>query len=572
MITVNYFQFKNVKSVICISLVLILISFGNYLYAQKDANSLHFQISFPSNIQEQPITGRVFLIVATNFDKEPRLQIRTDPVIYGIDVNQLKPGEVVDIDSSCPGSPVKSLRNLPAGDYYVQAMLNVYTEFHRSDGHTIWAHMDQWEGQKFFKSPGNFISEPQKIHIEEGSKNTYKLSMAKVIPPIEVPKDTKWTKYIKIKSELLSKFWGHDFYLGATILLPKDYDEHPDVSYPVEYIQCHFTLDPINGFSTSETPESEEDKARRLRNYDETGYEYYQAWVSENFPRMICVTFQHPTPYYDDSYAVNSENNGPFGDAIMTELIPYIEKNFRIIAKPYARALTGGSTGGWEALALQVYHPDFFGGSWVFFPDPIDFRQYGTVNIYDYDNAFYLKTKWGSLELPMDRTSTGLTTQTFREASYDESVWGSKDRSEGQLAIWEATYGPVGDDGYPKPLWDPVTGKIDHSVSNYMRDHNYDLRYYMENNWPVLGEKLKGKLHFYCGDMDNLFLNLGVYRMEEFLKNTKNPYYNGSFEYGRPLKGHGWHPMKNYELDKMIGQYILENTPKDELPAKWMYK
>jgi S-formylglutathione hydrolase FrmB len=257
----------------------------------------------------------------------------------------------------------------------------------------------------------------------------------------------------------------------------------------------------------------------------------------------------------------------------MTELIPYIEKNFRIIAEPYARAITGGSTGGWEALALQVYHPDFFGGTWVFFPDPIDFRQYGVVNIYDDDNAFFLNGSWGTkIERPMSRTSAGQTTQTIREASYSESVLGSKDRSGEQLAIWEATYGPVGEDGYPKPLWDPITGKIDHTVSAYMRDNGYDLRYLMETNWSTLGPKLKGKLRFYCGDMDNLFLNLGVYKMEEFLKATINPYYDGSFEYGRPLKGHGWHPMKNYELDKMIGQSILDNTPKDKLPVKWMYK
>jgi S-formylglutathione hydrolase FrmB len=558
-------------------LKLVLLSFslfflGINIYAQQDTSNLRFEISFPSKLQKQPVTGRIFLIIVAKDGIEPRLQMRSGPALFGVDINQLKPDVTIEINNDCPGSPVRSLRNLPAGDYYVQAVLNVYTEFHRSDGYTIWAHMDQWEGQKFYKSPGNLISDPVKISIEPGVSNSYKLSLTKVIPPVELPQNTSYLKYIKIKSELLSKFWGHPFYLGAAILLPKGYDTHPAVYYPVEYIQGHFSLDPVNGFSTENTPESEEDRQRRLRNYDETGYEYYQAWTSENFPRMICVTFQHPTPYYDDSYAVNSANNGPYDDAIMTELIPYIEKNFRIITEPYARAVTGGSTGGWETLALQIHHPDFFGGAWVFYPDPIDFRQYGIVNIYDDDNAFFLKNTWGSVERPMSRTSTGQTTETIREASYGESVLGSKDRSGEQLAIWEAAYGPVGEDGYPKPLWNPVTGKIDHSVSDYMRDHGYDLRCYLESNWSSLGPKLKGKLHFYCGDMDNLFLNLGVYLMEDFLKATKNPYYDGYFEYGRPLKGHGWHPMKNYELDQMIGQYILNNTPKEKLSVKWMYK
>jgi len=570
---IYFFRHYNYNGVIKALTVSLFVFYGNYIYSQSGITGTRFNISFSQEIQNQPVTGRLFLIFASGFNNEPRLQMRADPVLFGKDINQLKPGEVVIMDDSCPGSPVKNFNNLPAGDYYVQAVLNVYTEFHRSDGHTIWAHMDQWEGQKFYKSPGNFISEPQKIHIERGSDNNFNFILTKVIPPVEIPKDTKWVKYIKIKSELLSKFWGHDFYIGANVLLPKGYDEHPGVYYPVDYIQGHFSLYPPNDFSTENIPESEEDRQRRLRNYDETGYEYYQAWTSENFPRMICVTFLHPTPYYDDSYAVNSANNGPFGDAIITELIPYIEKNFRVIAKPYARAVTGGSTGGWEALALQEYHPDFFGGAWVFFPDPIDFRQYGMVNIYDYENAFYVNGgKWRTLELPMERTSSGITTQTVREESYGESVMGSRDRSGGQLAIWEATYGPADADGYPKPLWDPLTGKIDHSVADYMRSHNYDLRYYLESNWQALGPKLKGKLHFYCGDMDNLFLNLGVYKMEEFLKNTLNPYYDGSFEYGRPLKGHGWHPMKNYELDQMVGQYILNNTPKEDLPVKWMYK
>jgi hypothetical protein len=235
--------------------------------------------------------------------------------------------------------------------------------------------------------------------------------------------------------------------------------------------------------------------------------------------------------------------------------------------------LSGGSTGGWEALALQLYHEDFFGGSWIFFPDPIDFRQYGVVNIYEDENAFFIKNgEWNTLERPMDRTNFGQTTNTIRDQNYYESVLGSHGRSGEQLAIWEATFGPVGEDGYPKPLWNPATGVIDHSVANYMRDNNYDLRYFLESNWNKLGVNLKGKLHFYCGDMDNLFLNLGVYLMENFLVKTHNPYYDGSFEYGRPLKGHGWRPMNNFELIKIMGNYILENTPKEDLPARWIYK
>jgi hypothetical protein len=293
-----------------------------------------------------------------------------------------------------------------------------------------------------------------------------------------------------------------------------------------------------------------------------TGYDFYQQWISPQFPRMIAVTFQHPTVYFDDSYAVNSANNGPYGDAIMTELIPYIEEHFRIIRQPYARVLTGGSTGGWESLALQVYHPEFFGGTWTFYPDPVDFTRYQMVDIYTDNNAFLAPGYDPPVpERPAERTDEGQVTTTVRQMSHFEEVMGSHGRSGGQFEAWEAAYGPVGTDGYPKPLWDKLTGRIDPQVAGYMREHGYDLRYYLEQNWAKIGPQLVGKLHLYCGDMDNFYLNLSVYRLEDFLKKTNSPAYGGSFEYGRPLKGHGWHPINQAHLVKMMAAHISANAP-----------
>ena len=201
------------------------------------------------------------------------------------------------------------------------------------------------------------------------------------------------------------------------MLLPKGYDTHPDVRYPVVYDQGHFSLQAPFGFRAD--PDTEERRG--------SGAGLYPAWVSEDFPRLIVVTFQHPTPYYDDSYAVDSANNGPYGRAIMTELIPYLEEHFRILKQPNARLLTGGSTGGWESLALQVYHPEFFGGTWTLFPDPVDFRRYQLVNIYNDENAFQAPgVKWMIPERPMMRTVAGQVTQTVRQMSQLEEVLGSK--------------------------------------------------------------------------------------------------------------------------------------------------
>lgn len=552
---------------------ILLLAF--FLGLPLSAWGQRFEISFPASLQDKPITGRVFVVVTRNGSPEPRLQVGSwsqRVPFWGADVDQLKPSQAAVIDSATPGYPLRSLKDVPAGDYYVQALVNVYTEFHRSDGHTVWAHMDQWEGQHFNRSPGNLYSEVQEVHLDAATGYVVKLSLDKVIPPVEVPPDTTWVKRIKFQSNRLTKFWGHPLYIGATLLLPKGYDAHPHVSYPAVYLQGHFALAAPFGFTTEEAPETEAQRKAREDRGLETGYQFYRSWISNNFPRVIAVTFQHPTPYFDDSYAVNSANNGPYGDAIMTELIPYLETHFRIIRKPYARVLTGGSTGGWESLALQTYHPEFFGGAWVFYPDPIDFRRYVMTDIYSDDNAFYPPGyEWLLPERPWQRNPDGQVQVTARQLSQLEAVLGSKGRSGQQLDVWQAVYGPAGPDGYPRDIWDKLTGKIDHEVARYMRDHGYDLRYYLETNWPKIGPRLVGKLHLYCGDMDHYYLNLAVYLLEDFLKTTRNAVYGGSFTYGRPMKGHGWHPMTNAELIKVMAGHITRYAPPGENSSAWKY-
>jgi len=512
-------------------------------WTKTPVSDLRFKVSFPASTHAQPITGRVFVMISNREKPEPRLQVGfwgdTAP-LFGADVVQLKPGDAAWINGTTLGYPPTSLADIPAGDYYVQALINVYTECHRSDGHTLWVHLDQWEGQQFNRSPGNLYSEVAKVHLDPAAGYEVNLSLTKAIPPVEVPKDTEWVKHIKIQSDLLTKFWGQPIYLGATVLLPKGYDSHPTVSYPVLYEQGHFGLGAPMRFSTQDEPVPER-AMKRLSDYNlETGYQFYRAWNSADFPRLIIVRFQHPTPYFDDSYAVNSANNGPYGDAIMTELIPYLETHFRIIRKPYARVLSGGSTGGWESLALQLYHADFFGGTWTFYPDPISFEHYQLVNIYKDDNAFLEPGHtWLRAWRPLMRTTEGQVEVTISQMSQLEAALGSHGRSAQQLEIWEAAYGPVGEDGYPKPLWDKLTGKIDHSVADYMRDHGYDLTAYLKQNWSRarwIGPQLVGKIHVEVGDMDNFYLNLAVYDLQEFLKTTHDPHYEGSFEFGGPRR------------------------------------
>jgi putative esterase len=559
------------KGIACAAVFLLALG----LSAQPTrAAETKFEVTFPAAVHAGAITGRVFVVVTKKDTPEPRLVAGSwgdSGPLFGVDVNALAPEQAVVIDASTFGAPVHSLRDIPAGDYYVQAIMNIYTEFHRADGHTVWLHMDQWEGQHFNRSPGNLYSEVQKVYLDAAAGYDVKLSLTKVIPPVQVPTDTAWVKHIKIQSEMLTKFWGHPMYIGAIVLLPKGYDEHPNARYPVIYEENHFSLRPPFGFSTEEQPIPAEMRARMSDLNRESGYEFYQTWNSDNFPRMIAVTFQHPTPYYDDSYAVNSVNNGPYGDALVKEMIPYLEAHFRMIAKPYARVLTGGSTGGWESLGVQIFYPDFFGGTWTLYPDSIDFRRYGTVNAYEDDNAFIEPGhNWVQVPRSIMRTAEGQDEITVQQFSEQEAVLGSHGRSGEQIEIWDAAYGPVGDDGYPKPLWDKRTGKIDHSVALYMRDHGYDLSYNVKTSWATLGPKLKGKIHIYVGDMDNFYLNLAVYKFEEMAKELKNPECECEFAYGRPMKGHGWQPVTTANLVKRMAEHVEKHADGEDV-KQWHY-
>jgi len=548
------------------AIVVLFSHHGGRSCIHAQTSKLRFEISFPAATHSKPITGRVFVMISRTDDREPRLQAgswRNSVPIFGVDIDELEPDQAVVIDEHVLGYPTESLMDIPAGDYFVQALVNIYTQFHRSDGHVIWAHMDQWEGQQFNQSPGNLHSEVKRVRLDPSQGYKVALVTDRIIPPIDEPDDTEWVKRIKIKSERLSEFWGHPIYLGATILLPRGYDDHPDVSYPVYYQQGHFSLRALNGFRTDD-PGEDDPRGR-------SGYEFYKVWTSDDFPRMLIVTFQHPCPYFDDSYAVNSANCGPYGDALIQELIPALEERFRIIRKPYARVLSGGSTGGWEALALQVFYPDIFGGTWPHYPDPIDFRYYILTNIYDDDNAFRKEDGWMHYRRPFMRDEHGQVLVTMRQLSQLEAVLGSKGRSCQQLDIWQAVYGPVGEDGYPKDIWNKRTGEIDHTVAEYFE--KYDLTLYIKENWSWLGPKLVGKLHISCGDMDNYYLNEAVYELETFLESTTNPYYAGSFQYGRPRKPHGWSPYGRGtgERERIMADHITKHAPSGEDTDQWKY-
>ncbi|MET0619948.1 MAG: alpha/beta hydrolase-fold protein [Thermoanaerobaculia bacterium] len=537
------------------------------LAAEERIATLRFELSFPPTVRTEPADGRVFVILTRKPEPEPRLQFgksggqyKSAP-FFGEDVDGLKPGQQAAIGGRSIGYPVERLAELPAGDYYVQGMLNVYTTFPRADGHVVKMHMDQWEGQDCPVSPGNLYSEPKKIHVDPASHKSIRIVLDRKIPPIEMPADTPWVKHVRFESPLLSKFWGRPILIGATILLPKDYDRDSGVHDPVNYEQGHFSTQPPGGFVERVEPPkpngTDREKARARR-----AEEFSKAWQSGSFPRMLFVTFQHPTPYYDDSYAIDSPNMGPYGQAITQELIPYIEKHFRAIPQPWARILSGGSTGGWESLALQIFYPDYFGGTFSYCPDPVDFHYFEMVNIYEWDNAWFRKDDWRQTPIPGERQPDGLVLSTMRQQLKYEQAMGSNGRSGEDWDCWQAVYGPLGANGYFQPLFDPATGDIDHGVAAYWKEHT-DLNAYLQRNWKEVGPKLAGKIHIWTGDMDTYYLNNAVYLLEDYLKTTTSPPWGGSITYG-PREPHCWAgPLPLEERLKMMAGYVAATAPRD---------
>ena len=553
-----------------------------------NGSGLKFVVEHPKDEHGTVLEGRVLLFLSKNNTEEPRFQISdksSTGFVFGIDINSKQSSETI-VDNKAFGYPVTSIDQIPPGEYYAQALLHKYETFNLKTGHTVSLPMDRGEGQRWHSAPGNYYSKVKKISLDPTKRKSVKITLDQIIPEITPPIDTKYVKHIKIESKLLSDFWGKPMHLGAHVLLPEGFDDHPEARYPLMIFHGHFPKD-FGGFRTSSPdPDLEQDYSERfqLEGYNrivqEHEYQFYKDWTSKDFPRVVAIEIQHANPYYDDSYAVNSANLGPYGDAITYELIPYIEKQFRCIGEGWSRFLYGGSTGGWEALAAQVFYPDEYNGCYAACPDPIDFRAYCLVNIYKDENAYFSGPKHRKVERPGHRNYLGQVSASLRQMNYRELALGINSRSGEQWDIWQAVYSPMGPDGYPKPIWDKLTGEIDPEVAVYWKE-KYDLRYILKRDWHFLGPKLEGKINIYCGDMDNYYLNNAVYLMEDFLESTKTPHYNGQVDYGDKAE-HCWngdHSRPNATSRLRYHQMFIKkaveriniSAPEDADLSSWRY-
>ena len=549
-----------------------------------------FAVGFPTNRSSKALDGRVILLLSRDFSRQPLTHVAPNeplasPYLFGLTVDGLAPGTKAVLDDTAFGWPATHLSAIPAGDYFVQAVLNRYEEFHMADGRTLKLPPDKGEGQQWWHKPGNLYSTPVKLHIDPAHPVRTELVLDQEMPAIAAPKDTEFVRHIQIKSELLSKFWGRDVYLGAHVLVPKGFDAHPQAHFPLMVFHGHFPDDISEFRDTPPDPNLKPEYSNRfhLAGYNiieqKEAYAFYQKWISADFPRFLVVEIEHANPFYDDSYAVNSANLGPYGDAINNELIPEIERRFRGIGAGWARFTYGGSTGGWEALATQVFYPEMYNGAFAACPDPIDFRAYTVINLYDDKNAYTLKGEASNVERPAFRNYLGEVFATQRDENYMELTQGDRSRSGGQYDIWQAVFGPVGADGYPKPIFDKVTGDIDPTVAAYWREH-YDLSSIIARDWATLAPKLKGKIHVYVGNGDNYYLTDSVYFAQERLESLE-PKYDGTVAYGDRAE-HCWNGDPkvanaysrlhyDYQYLPLILQRITASAPKGADLKSWRY-
>jgi hypothetical protein len=558
--------------------------------------------------------GHLILVIAKNAEIEPRMQF--SPTYhsaqgFGVDVENLAPGTPVVIDAHTIGFPRESLTDLDAGDYMVQAVFNVYEPFHLASGKTLWLPPDKGEGQHWNFKPGNPYDAPVKLHFD--AKATLKLTLDKVIPPIEGTEDdpvvmaargpgAKWLKFVRFRSEKLSKFWGRDMYLGAWVLLPDGFDEHPEAHYPLVVYQDHYHASFAAGWASdygplsfvATKPEEKEPQGgywlKMLADMGMTGqkgrpgadgYRLFQDWTSGRLPRVILLYVQNANPYYDDSYAVDSANVGPYGAAINEELIPALEAKYRGLGQGWARATYGGSTGGWESIASQVFYPDMYNGAYTACPDPVDFHSYLNIDLYQDANAFTRKGDFENIAIPGARKPDGAIVATVKDQFRFEYVLGTHGRSTEQADIWQAVFSPAGPDGYPAQIVDPLTGAIDQSVVAYWHDH-YDLTSMLKRDWPTLGPKLEGKLHFAVGDSDTFFLNNGVHLLQATTDATRNPHSDATFQYvpgaphcatGGPLENNVQQNNSNWlqRVLPLMVDHMVKTAPAGADVTSWRY-
>ncbi|TAL73320.1 MAG: enterochelin esterase [Rhodanobacter sp.] len=450
--------------------------------------------------ETQPVSGRLLLFATAARDAEAAARQHGNGKVEKVDANpffpsqtavaarevsRLVPGQVVDIDADQTAFP-QGWSQLTPGDYYVQVVLDVHHDYNYHGRHG-----------------GDLVSKVVKLHLPTAAIPG--LTLTETLPERtawDIPKRymsettlkhldeaRQHAHAIDFVSPVLSAFWGRPIHLRGWVLLPPGYDAKAGITYPTVYFTHGYggDSDTLAGSAAM----------------------VYGATVEQQMPPMIWVFLDQSSPTGTTEFA-DSVNNGPWGTALTTELIPQLEKTYRMDARPSGRFLQGHSSGGWATLWLQTRYPRIFGGTWSTSPDPSDFHDFTGVDLYaPHANVFHQPD--GTLyPLVRDRDKVLATFQQFAQL---ERVFGPYG---GQLASFEWVFSPKGKDGRPQPMFNRDTGEVDPMVVAYWREH-YDIAYRLRQHWPALKPDLDGKIHLYVGTADTFYLDGAAHRLKAVL-------------------------------------------------------
>jgi len=485
-----------------ILIIALWIGSGAAVLGQHEVYSFRADLTVAEEMQTyfNP-DGRLFLFLCQNPWVEPRTQTWPGPwskcQIFACNVSGMDPSETMRIDGAAEWISTAdwTLDRIPEGEYYVQV---------------LW---DQDLAESGINAPGNLYSEKQRIRIDQSVELDIELDRRIGVRIVE---EHPLVREVDMVSDTLSAWWGRPMHLKASLLLPANYEEGSHAAYPIRYN--------VAGYGGRYT---------RV-NYLVRDKEFMNWWHSDDAPGIINVFLDGEGPF-GDSYQMDSENSGPYGYALIHELIPHIESRYRGTDSPETRFVDGCSTGGWVSLALQVFYPDHFNGAFSYSPDAIDFENYQLINIYEDENTFI--NEYG-YPRPIMRDIDGEPLVSWKDFVRVENVLGASNtylNSGGQICSHTALYSPRGKDGLPQPLIDPVTGKIDHEVARHWR--KYDLKAYCREHWEELGPKLQGKLFIWMGDMDQFYLNTATRAFEDFIDRTETPRSDAEIIFS-PMEGH----------------------------------
>lgn len=423
-----------------------------------------FRVTCSPEVHATPYSGRVYVMLSRSDRPEPRFGpawLNPAP-FFASDVKEWKPGTALLMDDSVLAYPVAPSK-LPAGTYFAQAVARFNPNSRTIGG-----------------GEGNGYSAVARFEHDPQRPATVELCIDQVVAPPRFREGPR-LKEVDMPSKLLSDFHQREVRLRAAVALPAAHASEPDRRFPAVYV--------ISGFGSTHYGASEP-----------TGGD-------GGFPHLR-VVLDAACPLGHHVFA-DSANNGPWGRALVEELIPEIEKRLRAIPEANARFLTGFSSGGWSSLWLQVRYPDTFGGVWSLAPDPVDFRDFQGIDLYAADANLFVDGQ--GRRRPLARKNDRVLIW-FQELSDREAVLGHGE----QLQSFEAVFSPRGEDGKPKPLWDRKSGTIDRAVAEAWK--NYDIRLILERDWKTLGPKLRGKLHVFAGEKDNYYLEGAVRRLQESLR------------------------------------------------------